>query len=97
MLMDTGNDLIRSILHVQPRTHKDHSINYDHLHEMQQISVQLRHLLETMLIADVSSNVQHADMSVWMELAEKLLRSAVHTFGYEMVKACPIETAELGS
>jgi DNA-binding CsgD family transcriptional regulator len=93
MFMDTGAVFTESIESVVSKTHDDRCKASDQLHEMQRVSTKLRHLVDGMLLADVTDKMQHTDMAVWREVAEGLLRTAAHTFGYEIVKVRVAEAA----
>lgn len=93
MFMDTGAVFTESIESVVSKTHDDRCIASDQLHEMQRVSNKLRHLVDGMLLADATDKIQHTDLAVWKEIAEGLLRTAAHTFGYEIVKVRVAEAA----
>jgi DNA-binding CsgD family transcriptional regulator len=94
MLVDTGAVLIESIERTKSAMRDESNMKNDQLRQMQLISNQLRHLVEGMLLADTTDKVQHADTTVWREMAERLLRTAANTIGYEIVKVRVAEAAD---
>jgi hypothetical protein len=86
MLMNTGADLNESIECAMSRMRDNDSTKTDQLHEMQLISSQMRRLVEGMVLADATNVVQNTDLTAGVEMTVKLLRTAAHALGYEIVR-----------